>query len=207
MSVAADPHLTFAFFAAHVFAESRVFDEDAESEKAELGIMGNTHRSVRVLQEVRGHGKKARERGFFVGVFWFEMNHVVAEELVRVCEVVGGHQDSSLLGRPRQDVSDALVSKAIVLQFSKHSLRFLRGGRIGFVSRTWREGAKSKEYQCVGQSPTLGDIILYSNIAIAQATAGQTNALGNFLDASLVDKVFESKLVRVLEFKLVIVCQ
>lgn len=46
-----------------------------------------------------------------------------------------------------------------------------------------------------------------SNVAVSQAITGQPNTLGNFFDTGLIHKIIKSKLVGILEFKLIVVCQ
>lgn len=69
------------------------------------------------------------------------------------------------------------------LQFCENCFRFFRGRWVSLFSSTRCEGSQSKEDQCIGQVPTLWDVILYGNVAVAQAATGKTDALGNLLNA------------------------
>lgn len=103
-------------------------------------------------------------------------------------------------------VQRCIILMAGILQIGKHRLCFLCRRRVRLVLRTGCESSEPEEDECVCQGPTFGNIVLNSNVAVAQAITGHAHSLDNLLDAGLVDKVVESELVGVLEFKFVVVC-
>jgi hypothetical protein len=94
-----------------------------------------------------------------------------------------------------------------VLQCSEHRLCFFGRRRVSLVSRAGSDGSQAKEDESARQIPSLGDVVLHSDVTIAQAAASDTDTLDNLLNARLIDKIVESQLVGILEFKLIIVCQ
>jgi hypothetical protein len=60
--------------------------------------VGASQGAVGVLLEVGGQGEEGGKWRFLGFVLGHHVDHMVAEELVRVCEVVCGHQDTGFLG-------------------------------------------------------------------------------------------------------------
>lgn len=94
------------------------------------------------------------------------------------------------------------------LQLGKHLLC-----GVGIVYRfllrlyTRRDRTQPDHVQGAAQCPTLGDVFLDIHELCPEPLASMSHALDDLLDGVFVHKVIQTQLVRILELKLVIVCQ
>jgi hypothetical protein len=84
-------------------------------------------------------------------------------------------------------------------------------GRLGIKCRFWRRlparcnGPQPNHFQRARKRPALREVILHGDISLPERLARMPDALYDLLNGSLVDKVVEAHLVRVLKLKLVVV--